>query len=446
MTPDSASRHAVDAPDAGRNAPAPGPVVFLLKGYPRLSETFIAQEILALERRGLDIRLVSLRHPTDKDVHPVHREIRAPVTYLPEYLYREPVRSWRGWRAARRLPGYAAARAAWARDLKRDLTANRGRRFGQALVLAAEIAAIAPGATRLHAHFLHTPASVARYAALMLGLPWSCSAHAKDIWTTPDWEKREKLASLDWLVTCTRSGFEHLRGLAGAGAGARERLALVYHGLDLRRFPPFAAQHDGGDGSAADRPVRLLTVGRAVEKKGFDDLLDALALLPPGLHWRLAHVGGGPLSRPLKARAARLGLAPRVTWLGPRPQEQVLAQYRAADLFVLPCRIGADGDRDGLPNVLMEAQSQGVAVISTGISGVPELVEDGATGLLVPERDPAALAAAMAALIADPARRAALARAGQERVRREFDMTAGVAALASRFGLAMAVPADAERG
>lgn len=411
-----------------------GPVVFVLKGYPRLSETFIAQEILALEERGLDIRIVSLRHPTDKDVHPVHREIRAPVSYLPEYLYQEPLRVMRAWWRQRRRPGYRAARAAWLRDVRRDPTANRGRRFGQALVLADELP---PGVRRLHAHFLHTPASVARYAAILAGLGWSCSAHAKDIWTTPDWEKREKLLSLDWLVTCTRAGFTHLRDLAGPAPG---RLALVYHGIDFRRFPPFTGARPPRDGRNPQDPVLILAVGRAVEKKGFDDLLAALALLPSDLHWRLVHVGGGPLAATLKEKAAELGLSDRITWAGPQPQHKVLEHYRRADLFALPCRIGADGDRDGLPNVLMEAQSQALAVVSTRLSGVPELVEDGRTGLLVAPQDPPALAAALASLITDPARRTALGHAGLQNVRRHFDMATGIAALAERFGLPTGTP------
>src|SRR5690242_14028287 len=147
-----------------------GRVAFVLKGYPRLSETFIAQEIRALEQRGLDIRIVSLRHPTDRAVHPVHREIRAPLLYLPEYLHQEPRRVLRAWRKLRRHPRYPLLRRAFLADLRRDPTRNRVRRFGQALVLAAELA---PGVERLHAHFLHTPASVARYAALLLDLPWS---------------------------------------------------------------------------------------------------------------------------------------------------------------------------------------------------------------------------------------------------------------------------------
>src|SRR5512134_3226768 len=182
-------------------------VAVVLKGYPRLSETFIAHEIRALERRGLDIRLYAMRSPTDPAVHPVHREIAASVSYLPEYLHQQPRRVFRAWRIVRRLPGYRTARSTYLRDLRRDPTRNRIRRFGQALVLAAEMSR---DVGWLHAHFLHTPASVTRYSAKMRMLPWSASAHAKDVWTTPDWEKREKLADCRWLVTCTRVGAEHL--------------------------------------------------------------------------------------------------------------------------------------------------------------------------------------------------------------------------------------------
>ena len=160
-------------------------IAVVVKGYPRLSETFIAQEILGLERRGLALTIVSLRHPTDPAVHQMHGEIRAPVLYLPEYLYQEPRRVLRAWWSVRRWPTYAAARRLWLRDLQRDPTTTRGRRVGQALVLAHELPA---EVGLLYAHYLHTPASVTRYAAVLRGLPWCASAHAKDIWSTPDWE------------------------------------------------------------------------------------------------------------------------------------------------------------------------------------------------------------------------------------------------------------------
>jgi glycosyltransferase involved in cell wall biosynthesis len=402
-------------------------VAFVLKGYPRLSETFIAQEIRALEQRGLGIRIVALRQPTDAKRHALHDEIRAPVLYLPEYLWRAPLRVWRGWREGRRRPGFAAAWRTFLSDLRRDRTPNRIRRFGQALVLARELP---EGVDRLHAHFLHTPASVTRYAALLLGLPWSVSAHAKDIWTIPDWEAGEKLREAEWAVTCTASGRARLEALAPG------RTDLIYHGLETRRFPTFHG-HRSGTGI-------ILSVGRAVAKKGYDDLLAALAQLPPALPWRFIHIGGGALAKRLRRRAAALGIAGRIEWRGARTQDEVLDAYRAADLFVLASRVAADGDRDGLPNVLMEAQSQGLACISTAVAGVLELIEDGSTGLLVPPGDPARLAAAIEALLRDPVRRAALGAAGEARVRRRFAAEPGFEALARRFGLEEACETAAE--
>jgi glycosyltransferase involved in cell wall biosynthesis len=403
-----------------------GPVAFVLKGYPRLSETFIAQEILALERRGIELHLYSLRRPTDADVHPVHADISAPVTYLPEYLYREPLRVWRGWRVARKLAGYDAAFRTWLRDLRRDATPNRVRRFGQALVLSAELD---PGSASIHAHFLHTPASVARYAAKMRGLPWSCSAHAKDVWTTPDWEKTEKLADCRWAVTCTAANREHLDALAPAGRGVE----LVYHGLDLVRFRPPHGARPARDGRDHDDPVVVLSVGRAVAKKGYADLIEALALLPADLHWRLVHIGAGALLDDLRSRASGAGIAGRITWLGARPYETVLAHYRAADLFVLASRVAADGDRDGLPNVLMEAQSQSLACLSTRVAAIPELIEDERTGVLVPPGDPQALADGLRRLIGDAGLRARLGAAGMRRVRENFTAEAWAERLAAKF-------------
>lgn len=396
------------------------PVAFILKGYPRLSETFIAQEILALEKLGLDIRLYSLRQPTDKARHPIHDEIAASPQYLPEYLYQESMRVFRAWRALRGTRGYKAARSIWLNDLKRDPTANRVRRFGQALVLAYEMP---KDIGWIHAHFLHTPASVARYGAHILGLGWSCSAHAKDIWTSPEWELTEKLDDLDWLVTCTRANAEYLSSLASDP----RRVELVYHGMDFSRF----SIPEGRE--RAEGPVRIVSVGRAVEKKGYAGLLDALAALPDGLNWHLNHVGGGELLANLKAQAARLGISEKITWSGALPQKEVLALYRNSDLFVLNSRISGDGDRDGLPNVLMEAQSQRLACLSTRVSAIPELIEDGVTGVLVPPDDCEALTLALRHLIVDPALRGKLAEAGFERVRAQFDLQGGIDQLVRRF-------------
>ena len=287
---------------------------------------------------------------------------------------------------------------------------------------------------RLHAHFLHTPASVTRYAALLLGLPWSGSAHAKDIWTTPTWEKREKLASCEWLVTCTAANRDHLAALAPAG-----RVELVYHGVDLTRFPRRSpAAPVLRDGTSPADPVAILSVGRLVEKKGTDVLLEALARLSSHLNWKFIHVGGGPLRRSLERHAGALGISSRVEWRGALTQEKLLVEYRSADLFVLASRIARDGDRDGLPNVLLEAQTQGLACVATRVSAIPELVRDGQTGLLVEPNDPDALARALEALISAPARRRTLGQAGQSRVVESFGLDANIERLARRFGLAAA--------
>jgi len=404
-------------------------IVIVLKGYPRLSETFIAQELRGLELAGVDLTLISMRHPTDEKRHPVHDEIEAKVAYLPEYLHDEPWRVLRSWWKARRFPHYRSMRKAFLIDLKRDRTRNRWRRFGQALVLAAEFP---PDADWLHAHFIHTPAAVTLYASILLGLGWSCSAHAKDIWTSPDWELAEKLAGARFVATCTRAGFDKLQSLSRDPA----RIHLSYHGLDLQRFGRFEGERPARDGSDAGDPVILLSVGRAVAKKGYSVLLEALAVLPKELAWRFVHIGGGELANRLKAEAEALGLTSRIDWLGSRAQADVLARYRASDLFVLPCRIASDGDRDGLPNVLVEAASQRLAAISTTISGVPELLSDDVNGLLVPPDDPKSLSAALARAIQSPELRRRLGDAAEKRVREVFDHKAGIRQLADLFAAA----------
>ncbi len=398
----------------------------LLKGYPRLSETFIAQELRGLELAGLDLVLVSMRRPTDKKRHPVHDEIIAPVVYLPEYLHEERWRVIRAGLLGLFRPGFWRALSRFVPHFWRDRTRNRVRRFGQALVLAAEWPR---GAEWLHAHFIHTPASVAAYASDITGRAWTCSAHAKDIWTSPDWELADKLARARWVVTCTRSGFEHLQTLAADLA----RVHLSYHGLDLDRFGRFEGKHSRDDGSDPARPVSIVSVGRAVEKKGYDVLLKALALLPADLAWRFEHIGGGDKLAELKALASTLGIDDLVSWHGALAQAEVLDRYREADLFALACRIAADGDRDGLPNVLVEASSQRLPCISTTVSGVPELITDGENGLLVPPDDPEALAAALRRAIADPALRHRLGAAAEQRVRAHFDHHSSIDQLVDLF-------------
>lgn len=396
----------------------------VVKGWPRLSETFIAQELVALEQMGHPLEIWSLRFPTDKKRHPLHDRLQAPVKYLPEYLHQEPLRVGKAVIKGMFRKSFWRAGSVWFKDLRRDLTRNRVRRFGQACVLAAEMPL---DTAALYAHFMHTPASVTRYAAILRDMKWGVSAHAKDIWTSPDWEKREKLQATthgaEFLATCTAFGAEHLKGLADDPA----RVALIYHGLDLARFPapPELRKTD------ANR-VRFLSVGRLVEKKGFDNLIEALALLPKSLDWHWEHIGGGGLGDAFVARAKVLNIHDRITWRGACDQPEVISAMRDSDVFVLPSRIARDGDRDGLPNVLMEAASQKLCILSTPVSAIPEFIETGTHGILSDDA-PTALAEAMTELAAHPEQRLALADAAYERLTQHFLMAPGIKMLDERL-------------
>ncbi|MCA8907030.1 MAG: glycosyltransferase family 4 protein [Rhodospirillaceae bacterium] len=408
MIPDATAPH----PGAQAVPPTGGRIAVVVKGYPRLSETFIAQELLGLQQAGLDFAIVSLRHPTDPAIHDLHREITAPVIYLPEYLHQEVGRVLRGLRWALGRGGrFWRLLKIFARDLRRDFTRNRVRRLGQACVMAREMPA---DFVWIYSHFLHTPGSVARYAAVLRDLPWSASAHAKDIWTTPHWELTEKLGAARWVATCTGVNQRHLARLSPRP----DDVHLVYHGLDFRRFPA-APERPPRDGHDPADPVRLISVGRAVEKKGYPVLLDALKQLPDDLNWRFDHYGGGNLRTELQAAGGKLGQ--RVHWHGPQPRTAIIAALAAADLFVLTPIIAPDGDRDGIPNVLMEAMALGLACVTTRVSAIPELVMDGETGLLVAPDDAEAVAGALASLITHPDDRAEMGAAGAVRVREAFE-------------------------
>lgn len=410
-----------DLPADGRDEKT---ICVLVKAWPRLSTTFIAQELIGLERLGLTLRIASLSPGEQR--HSLHDQLQAPVHYLPNPV-RQPGRIVRAWRATRRRPGYKVALSMLREDLRHGSTVRRAIRlyhFMQALALVAELPA---GTGLFYAHFILGAATIGRYASAISGLPFAASAHAKDIWTTTDQDKRSKLAAMQWCATCTTPGAEYLRSLTDDPG----KIRLIYHGLSFERFPAAPPRRPDRDGTDAENPVRLLTIGRAVEKKGFDILLDALARLPAGLSWHLDHVGTGPLVAILKSHARRLGLAGRISWHGAEDQKKVIERYRECDLFVLPSRAAGDGDRDGLPNVLMEAQSQALACLSTNFSAIPELIEDGKTGILVPPDDAVPLAAALEQMIRAPHRRAELGMAGFARVRSAFQAESGIAEIAA---------------
>jgi glycosyltransferase involved in cell wall biosynthesis len=399
-----------------------GPTLaIVVKGFPRLSETFVARELQGLEVRGLSFSLHALRKP-GSDVALVDNKVEAAPQYLPEYLHEAPAAVARAFAAARKLPGFGVAWRAFRVDLASEFARARARRFGQACVLASQM----PASVRhIHAHFAHSPASVARYAALMRGIGFSISAHAKDIWTAPEWDLKRKLAGAAFVTVCNKAGYERLQSF-----GASAPLKLIYHGLS-RDVIAEGAREQSRDGSDAGDPVRLACVARAVEKKGLRRLLDALAALPSELAWTLDHFGGGDLLAELKEKARALGVADRVRWHGPRPHHEVLAALDRSDLFVLPAVIGNDGDRDGIPNALLEAQARGLAVLASRVGGIDETVSDGRTGRLVEAGDADALRGALIDLIRSPGMRQTLGAAALEHVRRTGDAEAGYDAIAA---------------
>ena len=406
-----------------------GRVCVVNAGWPRISTTFVAQELVGLEKLGLRLWLATYGR-SDSNTHAIDRKLQAPIHRLPRRP-RATLRFARAWLRVRNRPGYAKARELLKAELALGSRKRTLRAFARGVILAGEM----PADVRMvYAHFLDAPTSHALYAATIRGLPLAASAHARDIWVASPAALRPKLAAMRWCATCTEPGADYLRTLADDPA----KIQLIYHGLDLSRFPPPPESRPARDGSDPTDPVRLLSVGRAVEKKGFDVLLEALAALAPELAWRWHHVGSGHILDRLRARAEELGIADRIAWHGARDQDFVIARCRDCDLFVLPSREAGDGDRDGLPNVLMEAQTQALACLSTRFSAIPELIRDGDTGVLVEPGDRAALAAALDRLIHSPDERHRLGTAGCARVRQHFRAEHGIATLAGLIRQTMA--------
>ena len=303
----------------------------------------------------------------------------------------------------------------------------------------------ANGVRHIHAHFANAPAAATEFASLMSGIPFSFTAHAKDLYLTPKRIISHRGRAATFVATCTSYNVRYLEPLLGDHS---DKIQLVYHGIDLDTF----------DGRAAAQPSRsgpplILSVGRLVEKKGFDDLITACAILrDAGIDFRCRIVGEGPLRKELEACIALAGLDGIVTLEGAMTHAKLIALYRTADLFALSPRITENGDRDGIPNVIAEAMATGVPVVSTSVSGIPELVRHDETGMLAPSRDPQALADAMAALLTDRQRAVRLADAGRARLELDFDLWTTTRKLHNLLGCACceadtnpAAPARAQR-
>lgn len=398
--------------------PHPEPLVgYVLKMYPRFSETFIVNEILAHEAAGAAVEIFSLRPPADGRFHARLAEVRAPVTYLPA----GGLKATTVWetleRAARTLPDL------WGH--MDTLTAVAVGDALQAVELAVHVVQRRIG--HLHAHFGSVATTVARLAARLADVPYSFTAHAKDIFhddVDAD-DLRDKMADAAVTVTVSDYNRDHLQRVVGAGPGRIER---VYNGIDLVRFPCVPP---------ADRPRDLIAVGRLVEKKGFADLIDACGRLRDrGVAFRCRIVGTGPEAEALQARIDEQHLRDRVELLGARPQEDVAALVGAAAVLAAPCVVGSDGNRDGLPTVLLEGMALGTPCVATPVTGIPEAVEHGVTGLLVGQRRPDELADAVQRLLDDASLRVRLAAAARQRVETHFDVHRQASLLRACFATA----------
>jgi len=423
--------------DAAANSNHSAPLGMILKGYPRISESFISTEILLLESLGTAIEIYSLRQPRESFAHASVENIKAPVTYLPEYVLpnlRKLLKSnYLAWRKlGSRYP--ACFRSALRRACERRTTATI-RHFLQAGHLSA-LRLLGRPVPHLHAHFCHTPASVAFFAAELTGLPFSITAHAKDIYTSDPIQLARKIQKARFVVTCTNYNARYLAQLRPQSENESRSTPIytIYHGIDLDFFTwssrPLPAP-----------PYKILSIGRHVAKKGYDDLFRAAKMLDEaGLDFELVQIGSGELTRELKALVHDLGLRHRIKLLGTLPHEAVIEHYRTSHCFALACKVAANGDRDGIPNVLVEAMAVGLPVIATRVSAIPELVEDGATGVLVEPQSPAALARAIFDVLLNPEAHEQQRKRARAKVEADFDNKACIMKLHHLFQQAMAAP------
>jgi len=424
-----------------------GTVAYVMNGYPRLSETFITHEIYQLERMGLPLRLFSVKHEREEKVHPIVAAIRAPLTYLPDattlsgtplgrWLARNLPVFWRGnAEVARRHPvrylrTLASALAmCWCYRPRGEGIRVRKvflKEFLQAGQIAAELLR-AGDVGHLHGHFCHGVATITWFASRLTGIPFSFTAHAKDIYQAdlnPDDLLERKLSAARFVATCTCANASVLC----ARHPRPDEVHAIYHGLDTDYFSP-APQTSG------QRMPIVLAVGRFVGKKGFDLLIEACAHLKrDGVRFGCVIVGErgdayDGICRLIDQRA----LGDCVKLRGAVAQDELRDMYRLARVFALPCRVTADGDRDGFPNVLAEAMAMGVPVVSTAISGIPEMIDNGVHGLLVQSGDARALADALRRVLGDDAVHTRLAKAGRQRICERFDSRRTTLALHDLF-------------
>jgi len=381
---------------------------YVVKRYPRFSETFVVNEILAHEAAGQKLEIFALRSVEETHFQNIISRVRAPVTRIPDRI-KGIDESWPQLAAVQTLPG------AWQRLT--EFPEATGRDIMQAVRLAIECRQ--RGISHLHAHFGTVASTVARIAARLAGITWSMTLHAKDIFM--DYAENRnlalKIAEAPAVVTVSDFNCDYLARRFG------RNVTRIYNGMDLAGFEWKCPAPDA---------TEIVAVGRLVEKKGFHILIDALRILnSEGRAVSCRIIGGGDMQAELAAQIEAASLD-GVTLAGPMPQSDVMAAMQGAALMACPCVVGDDGNRDGMPTVLLEAMALGCPVVATPVTGIPELV-DGTTGLLAREGDAASLARAMGQLLDDPELRERQSRAARARIEADYDVTRSAAALREIF-------------
>ena len=437
-----------EAPASGANASpriAGSEIAYVLKAFGRTSETFITNEIHLLETLGLPLRIFSLKKLEEQRNHATIAKIKARVTFLPATTPATRDAAWlranvppfigRHWKLMRRRP-WAYLREL-AEMVRMSLVYRSGfwsaprmvfcKEFLQAGYIAQCVLESRGLIRHIHAHFCHESATVAMMASRLCGLSYSFTAHAKDIYLArlnPGDLLARKLRSAVFVITCTETNRRHLRNVCADGAP----IHTVYHGLNTELF-------SGVRASAAERcgEALILSVGRLVEKKGFDCLVRACRILRDrGCRFACRIVGGQDVyTTVIRGLIAELKMEDIVILQDSVTQEQLKAIYARSTVFALPCQVTDNGDRDGIPNVLAEAMAMELPVVSTETSGIPELVRHGVNGLLVQEKDPKALADAIETLLRNPEYAGRLGAAARATICEVFDSKRCTVALSS---------------
>ena len=385
----------------------PPRLLYVVSLFPCWSETFIVREIAALIAAGADVRILSLKAPSEELVHPEAERllprVRHPLSLGPAARQRAAALIAHPGALSSLVLALGRALARQPIELAKSLEA-----VARAVEQLAWVRAFDPDV--IHAHWASYPSTAALALGRLVGKPFGFTCHAHDIFVH-DHLLREKIESAAVPVTISRYNVDWLA--EHVTARARDRLAVIHCGVDLASFP------FRDEGRKEDL---IVTVGRLDPIKGFDVLVDALAALErQGRRVRCQVIGEGPLRSALQARIDRQRLSERVELIGARPQDELRAALCAATIFALPSLIAPSGDRDGIPVSLMEAMAAGAPVVSTRVSGIPELIEDEREGLLVSPGDSQALAAALARLLDDAALRRRLAVAARAKIEGEFD-------------------------